>query len=122
MTIQEAISQLDSRLTNVCTQLEKIAWLSTLDSRVKNLIIDTHEGAEAVHFDGYTESTDLNTVLLVPAPYDEMYLRWMEAQIHYINQEEARCNNANDAFEVLWVEFWRDYNRKHMPKGAKLTV
>ena len=122
MTIREAIARLDSSLANVCTQTEKIAWMSQLDARVKVLIIDTHEGADNVHFDGYTENTDMDTALLVPPPFDEMYLRWMEAQVHYVNQEEDRCNNASDAFQELWEDFWRDYNRKHMPLGQKLTV
>lgn len=122
MTIRDVITQVDSCLANTYTQTQKIGWLSQLDSRVKNQIIDTHEGAEGISFSRYDAQTNLDTVLLVPAPYDEMYLRWLESQIFYHNQEEARCNNATDAFQALWMEYWRDYNRKHMPLGQKLTV
>ena len=120
MKLLEAITQVDSNLGNTYDQKEKIGWLSQLDQRVKLLIIDTHEGAEAVSFSGYDETTDQETVLLVPAPFDEMYLRWLEAQIHYRNQEEDRCNNATDAFNVLWAEFRNYYNRQHMPLGHRL--
>ena len=120
MTIQEAITQVDTGLNNTYTQKEKIGWLSLLDQRVKLQIIDTHEGAENVIFNGYDESTDKGTKLLVPAPFDEIYLRWLESQIHYRNQEEDRCNNATDAFNVLWAEFRNYYNRQHMPLGTKL--
>ena len=120
MTIQEAITQVDTGLNNTYTQKEKIGWLSLLDQRVKLQIIDTHEGAENVIFNGYDESTDKATMLLVPAPFDEIYLRWLESQIHYRNQEEDRCNNATDAFNVLWAEFRNYYNRQHMPLGTKL--
>ena len=122
MTIREAISQVDSQLTNVYKQKEKIGWLNHLDMRIKTQIIDTHEGADAVDFCGYTADTDPDTVLLVAAPYDEIYLRHLEAMIHYHNQEEDRCNNATDAFNVLYWEFFNDYNRKHMPKGQKMSV
>ena len=122
MTIREVIAQVDGRLANTYEQKEKINWLSQLDQRVKTLIIDTHEGAQDVIFSGYDTQTDLDTVLLVPAPFDDIYLRWLEAQIYYYNQEEARCNNATDAFNVRWGEFWNDYNRKHMPLGQKLSV
>ena len=120
MKLREAIEQVDRNLVNVCTQKDKIAWLSQLDSRVKAKIIDTHEGEEKVVFDGYDEKTDPDTELLVYAPFDEMYLRWLEARIHYANQEESRYNNAIATFEVLWMEFRNDYNRRHMPIGHRL--
>ena len=122
MTIRDAISQVDSRLTNIFPQKDKIEWLSQLDMRIKTQILDTHEGAQQVDFHGYTENTNQNTVLLVAAPYDEMYLRHLEAMIHYYNKEEERCNNATDAFNVLYREFFNYYNRSHMPKGRKLSV
>ena len=120
MKLLEAINQVDRNLNNTYKQNEKIEWISQLDQRVKLLIIDTHEGAEKVTFNGYDESTDKDTMLLVPAPFDEIYLRWLESQIHYRNQEEDRCNNATDAFNVLWAEFRNYYNRQHMPLGTRL--
>lgn len=120
MTIRDVLTQVDSNLGNTYGQKEKIGWLSQLDQRVKSLIIDTHEGAENIIFNGYKEDTDMDTVLLVPAPFDEMYLRWLESQIHYRNQEEDRCNNATDAFNALWAEFRNYYNRHHMPLGTRL--
>lgn len=122
MKIREAIGQVDNWLTNIYTTEDKIGWLSQLDMKVKTQIIDTHEGGEDLKFQGYAADVDQDTVLLVPAPYDELYLRYLEAQIHYRNQEEDRCNNANDAFQKIWNEFRNEYNRKHMPKGQKLTV
>lgn len=119
MTIREAITQADESLGNTYTQKEKINWLSLLDQRVKTKIIDTHAGADAVSFSGYDASTDLETVLLVPAPFDEMYLRWLEAQIHYRDHEDVRYNNAIDIFNMLWDEFRNDYNSKHMPLGHR---
>ena len=120
MTIRDVITQVNSSLGNTYGQKEKIGWLSTLDQRVKALIIDTHEGAENITFNGYSEDTDPDTALLVPAPFDEMYLRWLEAQIHYRDHEEDRYNNAMDTFNVLWVEFRNYYNRLHMPLGHRL--
>ena len=81
MTIIEAINRTDSLKFNTYTQTDKVEWLSRLDSMVKRLIIDTHEGAESTSFSDYTANTPLDTVLLVPAPYDEMYLRWLEAHL-----------------------------------------
>ena len=122
MTTKEPIDQVDRNLVNTFDKRDKIRWLSQLDGRVKAEIIETHEGAALVEFHGYTADTDLNTILLVAAPYDEMYLRHLEAMIHYHNQEEERCNNATDSFNVLYKDFFNYYNRNHMPKGQKISV
>lgn len=118
MKIIEAITRIDAVKPNTYLQSEKIAWLSTLDAMVKKNIIETHEGDE-VEFTGYTEDTDLNTVLLIPEPYDEAYLRWMEAQIDYYNCEYDKYNNAVDSFNAVYEDYRNYYNRTHMPKGKK---
>ena len=122
MTIQEVIDQVDRHLMNTYDKKDKIRWLSQVDGRVKAEIIDTHVGGETVRFDGYNEKTDVNTQLLIPEPFCEIYQRYLEAQIHYANREEERCNNASDAFEVQWRAFRNWYNRHHMPLGQKFSL
>lgn len=117
MTIIEAISKIDSFKPNNYTQTDKIEWLSRLDVMVKKEIIDTHEGGENIVFEGYKEDEDVNTELLVPAPYDEIYLRWLEAQIDYANEEYGRYNNSMTMFNSSFTGYSNYYNRTHMPKG-----
>ena len=118
MKIIEAINRIDSLKHNTYSESDKVEWLSRLDAMVKNHIIDTHEGDE-VTFTGYDDGTDLQTELLVPAPYDEVYLRWMEAQIYYHNGEYDNYNNAIDMFNTAFDGYKNYYNRTHMPKGKK---
>ena len=115
MTIIEAINRLDSLKHNTYKQNDKIRWLSKLDLMVKKQIIDTHEGAEAISFNGYTEDTDINTELLVPAPYDEVYLRWLEAQIDYHNGEYDNYSNAIIMFNTEFESYAAYYNQNHRP-------
>ena len=119
MKIIEAINRNDALNHNTYNQEDKVQWLSRVDWLVKKHIIDTHEGAEEVSFSGYDDLTDTQKELLVPEPYDELYLRWMEAQIHYHNGEYDKYNNAIEMFNTLWTEFQNYYNRTHMPKGKK---
>ena len=119
MKIIEAINKIDSLKRNTYSQPEKLEWLSRVDWMVKKHIIDTHEGAEEVSFNGYNDLTDLNTELLVPAPYDELYLRWMEAMIDFHNGEYGKYNNAVDMFNTSYAAFQNYYNRTHMPKGKQ---
>lgn len=120
MTIAEIITQVDSLRRNTYEPKKKIRWLSQLDQRVKSRIIDTHEGGTDVTFTGYNEDTDTEAVLLVPAPYDEMYLHYLIAQIEYFDQQEGRYNNANSLFESVWNDYASWYNRTHMPIGSQL--
>ena len=115
MTIREAVTSLDALKFNTYTQDDKVQWLSRLDSMVKAQIIDTHEGAEAVSFSGYTADTLPDTILLVPAPYDEVYLRWLEAQIDYHNGEYDKYNNAIIMFNTAFEAYQKHYNSAHKP-------
>ena len=140
MTINEAINQIDALKPNTISTAIKTRWLSTLDLEIQQNIIDTHESETESSFDGYTEhdvssvtvtghkivysntpggssSTDTSTVLLVPAPYDEMYILYLRSQIDYAYEEYAKYNNSNAMFLAAYAEFERWYNRTHMPKS-----
>lgn len=120
MTIIEAINRIDVLKPNTYTQVEKVMWLSNLDGIIKNNVIDTHEGGEAVVFDGYNESTPLTTEMLVKAPHDDIYLKWLESWIDYTNGEYAKYNNSANAYNDAYTAFERHYNRTHMPKANKI--
>lgn len=120
MKIIEAINITDTKIPNLCSQSDKLRWLSTVDWTVKREIIDGHEGCEEVTFTGYGEDTDLDTELLVPAPYDVLYLHALEAQIHDANAEHDRYNNATGKYNAALLEYRNYYNRQHMPLGSKL--
>ena len=115
MTIAEVISQVDALKPNNYTPEDKIRWLSSLDSRVKTQIIDAHECNEPFCFYGYDSILDQETELLVGAPYDEMYLRWLEAMIDYHNSDDDRYNNASMLFNNAYEGYKKHYTRTHMP-------
>lgn len=118
MTINEAITQTDNLKTNTYTTADKVGWLSRVDTMIKKNIIDTHEGSEGVHFTPYTEATDLETVLLVPAPFDELYIRYLEAQIDYSNGEYAKYNNSILMFTAAYDAYAEYYNRYNISRSA----
>ena len=115
MKISEAISAVDSLKPNTYTPEDKVGWLSNLDARVKTQIIDAHESTGPIVFSGYDSLLDQDTELLAPAPYDEMYLRWLEAQIDYHNGEDDRYNNAIILFNNAYEGYKKHYTRTHMP-------
>lgn len=122
MTLIEAISKIDNLKHNTYTHEDKVSWLSRVDHMVKQEILDTHEGGGGAWFFGYDTQSDVETELLVPAPYDELYLRWLEAQIDYCNGEYDRYNNAMEMFNTAYQGYANYYNRTHMPKGTRFRI
>lgn len=115
MTIIEVLNRVDNIKPNSYGITEKIRWLSDLDGIIKNEIFDTHEGGENISFSGYTEDVELDTVLLVPAPYDDIYIHYMEMRIDYANNEYGKYNNSMVMYNTAYSAFERYYNRNHMP-------
>jgi hypothetical protein len=120
MTIIDAIHMLDKLKPNTYSQVDKIRWLSELDGIIKTEIIDTHEGSEKVVFNGYDENSSLEIKLIVSAPYDDIYIKWLESKIDYTNAEYSKYNNSLTAFKDAYSTFERYYNRHNMPKKTKL--
>ena len=121
MTIMGAINHLDAVKPNGYSQTEKIKWLSTLDGIVKAEIIDTHEGGEGVAFKGYDETTPLTQELLIPHPYDDVYIKWLEAQIDYANGEYGKYNNSITMYNTAYTAYEKYYNRTHKPIAKNFT-
>ena len=119
MTVAEAIARTDALKPNGYSYAQKIAWLSTLDGAVTHELINTHEGGEWVGFEPYADAVPPDTPLLIPAPFDETYLRYLEAQIDYANGEFDRFNNSNAMYAAAYSAFANYYNRTHIPCGKK---
>jgi hypothetical protein len=117
MTILQALEQIDELVHNTYSQEQKIGWLSDLDAMVKEQVIDTHEGAEEVIFTGYDGNTPMDTVLLVPTPYQEVYLHYLEGKICYYNGEQGKYNQAMEQHKAVLRAFVNHYNATHMAKG-----
>lgn len=115
MTIIEAINGIDALKPNTYGHDDKVRWLSQLDGLIKEKIIDTHEGGDAVVFNGYNEDTPDDTKLLVEAPFDDIYILWLEAKIDFVNKEYARYNNSAMLYNNAYNEYWKHYNRTHLP-------
>ena len=121
MTIIEAINRVDILKPNTYTPDTKIYWLSNLDGIIFEKIIKTHEGAEVSKFEGYTAETPMDTKLIVSAPYEDIYIKWLEAQIDYANGEYGKYNNSITMYNTAYSAFEKYYNRTHKPISKNFT-
>ena len=115
MTLMEAIVTVDNEKPNSFSEAEKIRWLSVLDGMIKLLLIDMHEGGKEMCFDGYTEQTHQTCKLLVPPPYDDIYIHWLEAHIDYAGGEYEKYNNSISLFNTTYEAYAKYSHRTHKP-------
>lgn len=120
MVLDKLLTRIDQQKPNAYTRQEKIAWVNDLDGMVKTKVIDTHEDGEDVSFTEYTDESG-DAELLIPAPFDSIYLYWLEAKIDYANAEYGKYNNSMGMYNTMWSEFTRWYNRKHLPKAESFV-
>lgn len=115
MKIFEAISLVDEMEVNTYGDDEKIRWISWLDGQLYATVHMRH--ANPPEFHSY-ECESMDTELLVPYPFDQMYILWLRAQMDLANGEISRYNEEITAFNALQNSFIADYKRSHMPVSA----
>ena len=124
MTINEAIQRCDSMKPNAYSCCDKRRWLSDLDGMVFHEIFKTHTGmTDDEVFSGYDGDTPGGTTLLVTPPYEDVYIKYLFAQIDFNNAEYTRYNNDVAMFQVTYNAYADYCNRTYMPKQAhKITL
>ena len=116
MTIQEALDLADQLKPNMMSEPVKIKFLSEIEGMIHEEIVLRHvhtAAEEAKPF--YDSDTDRGTVLIVPAPYDMLYVYWLMAQIDHMNLEMEKYNNDRALFENAYQQMADWWNRTRMP-------
>lgn len=112
MTINEAIAQVNRTRQNRIPDDVMIRWLSNLDHQIYEEVIKTREGWESVSFTTYG-ADDGEKTLLVPPPYDEMYIYKLEASIYYEQREINKYATSMTMFNAVMEQYMKKYNREH---------
>jgi len=115
MTIRQALTRCDALQKSAVSQAQKLSWLSELEGLIHSLILSDREGEQPKPFRGFDDTTDCNTVLAAPEPFDVLYLYFLLSRIHYFNGEPERYNNANALFRTAWENYANYVNRKILP-------
>lgn len=111
MTIQEVLEQVDLLTANQIPGEVKIRWLSGLDQMIALEVHGGRKGLEDAGFSGYGVDAALDTKLLVPEPYDEIYRWYLEMKIQDVHGEMARYNNAAVKYNQALASYMDYVNR-----------
>ena len=93
----------------LCLALTATLSLSFVGCDISGFLADVSSGLNGI----FPMDTDTNTELFMPAPYDAAYLYWLEAQIHYANEDIGLYNSAITLFTAAYSAFQADYHRNH---------
>ena len=122
MTIAQAIELVNRLVPNQVSDTDKVDWLNDLDLHIYKTIISAHCMPDMYpsEFNGYSESTDPETILLVPTPFDELYRWYLEMHIHGANGETARYNGAAEKYNSSMQNYMDYINRNYPSKGRRV--
>lgn len=94
MTIQDVIDLVDSIEPNAYSNAQKAAWINECEGKVYTQLFLV----QPYDFKAAAQS------LALPAPYDRMYSRYLQAMIHYADGEYNRYQNSYAMFNEVWAE------------------
>ena len=109
MKIKEAISNTRALSGNAVDDNTLCRWLSELDGR---LMLDFYKGSEWM---SYSLPQDEDHELLVPFPWDELYVHYLEAMVYYSNGEFDRYRNSYEMFNKKELDYRQWYARNQLP-------
>jgi hypothetical protein len=120
MTILQALKKYKSlRQNQNYDEDQLVGWLSELDGKVYNEIINTHDDGENITYSPYDRFNDdynANKVLIIPEPYSQVYLLYLISQADLFNTDTARYANSSIAFNDKYKDFKNYYNGIHSMK------
>lgn len=143
MNIATAINLTDDLYPNQYSVETKVRWLSQLDLSIKQDILDNYMTSTKMPGPCFCESPldlpinppekedeetspfpynpdNLEQELLVEAPYDDLYLTFLQMKIEEANGDASRYNNSAVMYNSQYSAYEKWYNKTHTPKPIHL--
>ena len=117
MKVNEAMARIDGLRPNTIDEQTKRVWLTCVDQYVYREIISVRQGAEGKTFVPYGED-DGERDLLVPPPYDELYVFYLEGMIYYATRELDKMSGSM----ALYNQAMNDYKNKYFSERGQLPL
>lgn len=106
-TLQQALTRIDAICPNAWDETAKLLWLNECESMIQTRIL----GAAPEQCITYDADTDRSTALLVPAPFDRLYVYYVIAMCDYAAHETAHYADSMMLFNAALDEYAKWYQR-----------
>lgn len=118
MTLVNAIEDFDRSRANSIELVQKIRWISELDSKINEEYLLNRGGEELAP---YTLETSGEVELKAPDSFTEIYALYLNMKLDYFNGEITRFNNSASLFNRLYKEMGDAINRR-TPVSVKTKI
>lgn len=128
MKASEMIRIYDDERRNDIDSDTKLRWLRTFEQQNAKETFDTHEftpeekeGAFS-DFDSDKHFSDFgyDTELMIPEPYSEVYIFYLDTRAAFRANEQERYSLASSLFNNAYITFQQYWNRTHKPKAKPI--
>lgn len=132
MTVAGIIEQYNAERPNQVDDSTKLVWLKKLEKMIINEVIISHKhdledttgltlkvsgstlhitsaGTLTEHINGF----DMDTELLVPEPYDDIYIYFLDQRIALQNNDKTRFNVATQMYNNALLTYQQYFNRTY---------
>lgn len=106
-TLQQALTRIDAICPNAWDETAKLLWLNECESMIQTRILGTAP-EQCITYDA---DTDRSTKLLVPAPFDRLYVYYVIAMCDYAAHETAHYTDSMMLFNAALDEYAKWYQR-----------
>lgn len=106
-TLQQALTRIDAICPNAWDETAKLLWLNECESMIQTRIL----GSAPEQCITYDADTDRSTKLLVPAPFDRLYVYYVIAMCDYAAHETAHYTDSMMLFNAALDEYAKWYQR-----------
>lgn len=113
-TLQQALTRIDTICPNAWDDAAKLLWLNECESMIQTRILGTAPEACIT----YDADTARSTVLLVPAPFDRLYVYYVIAMCDYAAHETAHYADSMMLFNAALDEYAKWYQRTNGTAAA----
>ena len=117
MKVNEAMARIDALRPNTVDEKTKRGWLTRVDQYVFSEIVSRREGAEGKTFTPYGDGEGERETL-VPPPYDELYIFYLEGMIYYTTRELDKMSGSM----VLYNQTMREYKNRYFSRHGQLPL
>lgn len=118
MTIKQAIDYASEMKPHAFSAETLLGWINALEGRI-GLDVFLMSPLEVRRLLQYTKE-DMNAVLLVEPPHDDIYTLWLQAKIDEANGEYDKYQNSMQIYNEHYGNFVRWFARFYEPAQGYL--
>lgn len=134
-TVAQIIEQYNAERPNQVDDSVKVIWLRKCEQMLINEIYVQHDHdledetklelkvvgstlyiTGAGSFEDHISNFGMDSSLLVPEPYDDLYIHYLDQRIAYNNNDKARYNSAATQYNNALLTYQQYFNRTYQTK------